>query len=173
MSVALGGTMNAIFFGLKRAYHGTLRIARSTLRLLGLTAARLDMLYAIYLKTPLKILQSTLRRTLGVSSPTTSRMLASLEELGLVHRSRVAGDGRQRWVELTVAGRASIQHASWMMIRAGQAQLAVDSALSQKALVRRRTLLLRHGGPRLTFLSTLRLVYRDVADLYYRWHPDD
>jgi DNA-binding MarR family transcriptional regulator len=172
MFVALGGSMNAIFFGLKRAYHGTLRIARSTLRLLGLTAARFDMLYAIHLKAPLKILQSILRRTLGVSSPTTSRMLASLEEFGLVRRTRVTGDRRQRWVELTVAGRASIQRASWMMIRTGQAQLAVDSAISPD-----RWYDAEHCFFAMevldSFLSTLRVVYRDVADLYYRWHPDD
>jgi hypothetical protein len=39
--------MNAIFFGLKRAYHGTLRITRSALASLGLTAARCDLLYAL------------------------------------------------------------------------------------------------------------------------------
>ena len=38
--------MNAIFFGLKRAYHGTLRIYRRALANLGLTAARFDLLYA-------------------------------------------------------------------------------------------------------------------------------
>ena len=35
--------MNAIFFGLKRAFHGTLRIARPMLTSLGLTAARFDL----------------------------------------------------------------------------------------------------------------------------------
>ena len=39
--------MDAIFFGLKRAFHGSLRIARFALTALGLTAARFDMLYAL------------------------------------------------------------------------------------------------------------------------------
>lgn len=164
--------MHAIFFGLKRAHHGALRIARSTFRLLGLTAARFDMLYAIRLKSRLGILQSALRRTLGVSSPTTSRMLASLEELGLVRRIRVAGDGRQRLVALTDAGRASIERASWMMIRTGQAQLAVDSALSPEHWYDVE-LCFSAVEALESFLSTLRLVYGDAADLYYRWHPDD
>ncbi len=164
--------MNAVFFGLKRAYHGTLHIGRSILRLLGLTAARFDMLYAIHQKTPTPILQSALRRLLGVSSPTTSRMLASLEELGLIRRTRVQGDGRQRWVELTDAGQASIRRATWMLIRTGLAQLAVDSALSPE-----RWFDTDHcffSMERLdSFLSRFRHVYRDVATLNYPWHPDD
>jgi DNA-binding MarR family transcriptional regulator len=164
--------MNAIFFGLKRAYHGTLRIARSTLRLLGLTAARFDMLYAVHEKASMQILQSSLRRELGVSAPTVSRMLASLEQLGLVRRTRVVGDARQRAVKLTDAGRTSIRRACWLLIRTGQAQLAVDSALSPE-----RWYDVDHCFFSMetvdAFLSNFRHVYRDVATLYYPWHPDD
>src|ERR1700733_5812527 len=103
------GTMNAISFGLKRAYHGTLRIARSTFAVLGLTAARFDMLYAIHQKAPAPMVQSALRGVLGVTSPTISRMLGSLEELGLIRRTRIPSDQRQRSIELTDAGRASVR----------------------------------------------------------------
>ncbi len=164
--------MNAIFFGLKRAYHGTLRIARSTLALLGLTAARFDMLYAIGQQAPTRMLQSTLRGVLGVSSPTVSRMLGSLEELGLVRRTRVLGDGRQRWIELTDAGRASIRRASWILISTGQAQLAVDSALSPERWYDTQNCFALMEALD-TFLGNFRHVYCDVATLYYRWHPDD
>jgi DNA-binding MarR family transcriptional regulator len=164
--------VNAIFFGLKRAYHGTLRIARSTLRLLGLTAARFDMLYAIHEWDPARILQSSLRRVLGVSSPTVSRMLASLEELGLVRRTRVGGDGRQRAIELTDAGRSSIRKACWLLIRTGQAQLAVDSALSpERWSDADHCFFLMETLD--AFLSNFRHAYRDIATLYYPWHPDD
>jgi hypothetical protein len=39
--------MDATFFSLKRAFHGTLRLTRVTLAKLGLTAARFDLLYAL------------------------------------------------------------------------------------------------------------------------------
>ena len=45
--------MNAVLFGLKRAFHGTLRVSRSTLKNCGLTAARFDLLYALH-KRPLR-----------------------------------------------------------------------------------------------------------------------
>jgi DNA-binding MarR family transcriptional regulator len=52
------------------------------------------------------------RRTLGelaqaeqVSSPTMSRLVRELEALGLVKRTRDAGDGRVVWVEWTSHGR--------------------------------------------------------------------
>ena len=46
-SVLSDPVMHAIFFGLKRAHHGTLRITRRALIALGLTAARFDLLYAV------------------------------------------------------------------------------------------------------------------------------
>ena len=82
-----------IFFGLKRAHHGTLRITRKLLAAFGLTAARFDLLYAVK-KERRGILQSALRKVLGVSRATVSRMLASLEELGLVRRTFAKQDRR-------------------------------------------------------------------------------
>ena len=164
--------MNVIFFGLKRAYHGTLRVARSTLSRIGLTAARFDLLYAVGERSAKRMLQSTLRRVLGVSAPTVSRMLASLEELGLIRRRRMLEDARQRWVELTDAGDACIRRASWMLIHTGQVQLAVDSALSpERWYDSDHCFYLMEALD--SSLSRLREVYGDVATLYYRWHPDD
>jgi DNA-binding MarR family transcriptional regulator len=123
--------MHAIFFGLKRAHHGTLRITRSALAALGLTAARFDLLYAVK-RTSCGMLQSTLRKALGVSRATVSRMLASLEELGLVRRKIATADGRQKFVELTKKGRKRIVRAHRHFTRSGWAQLAIDSALGGK-----------------------------------------
>ena len=50
--------------------------------------------------------QRELRKALGVSGPTVSRMLGSLEELGLVEREVSDLDRRERYVMLTNAGRA-------------------------------------------------------------------
>jgi DNA-binding MarR family transcriptional regulator len=123
--------MHAIFFGLKRAHHGTLRITRRVLAALGLTAARFDLLYAVK-ETRAGILQSALRKVLGVSRATVSRMLASLEELGLVRRSVSKKDRRQKLIELTTKGRWRIAFAHRQFTRSGWAQLAIDSALAAK-----------------------------------------
>jgi DNA-binding MarR family transcriptional regulator len=120
--------MHAIFFGLKRAHHGTMRITRKVLAAVGLTAARFDLLYAIKGER-CGILQSALRRVLGVSRATVSRMLVSLEELGLVRRTVARQDRRQKLVELTTKGRRRIAFAHRQFTRSGWAQLAIDSAL--------------------------------------------
>jgi DNA-binding MarR family transcriptional regulator len=123
--------MHRIFFGLKRAHHGTLRITRNVLGALGLTAARFDLLYAVK-NERYGLIQSKLRKVLGVSRATVSRMLASLEELGLVRRSIPAADRRQKLVELTTKGRWRIAFAHRHLTRSGWAQLAIDSALAAK-----------------------------------------
>jgi DNA-binding MarR family transcriptional regulator len=162
--------MNAIFFGLKRAHHGVLRITRRGLAKLGLTAARFDMMYVVYEHRGLR--QSSLRRALGVSAPTVSRMLASLEELGLLKRKTAFGYRRQRFVSLTAVGLRCIRRAIRLFIRWGAAQLAVDSALcpdrwfdDTECFVAMQTL---EG-----LLCSVRRAYGDVASLHFPWHPDD
>jgi DNA-binding MarR family transcriptional regulator len=120
--------MHAIFFGLKRAHHGTLRVTRAPLAKVGLTAARFDMLYAIKERRR-GVLQSALRRALGVCRATVSRMLASLEELKLVTRKVDPANRRERIVSLTTLGRWRIAYAHRHLTRSGWAQLVVDSAL--------------------------------------------
>src|SRR5271154_1732091 len=120
--------MHSIFFGLKRAHHGTLRITRKVLVAMGLTAARFDLLYAVK-KVRRGLNQSALRKVLGVSRATVSRMLASLEELGLVRREVTTADRRQKFVQLTTKGRWRIALAHRQLTRSGWAQLAIDSAL--------------------------------------------
>jgi DNA-binding MarR family transcriptional regulator len=120
--------MHAIFFGLKRAYHGTLRITRRALAQMGLTAARFDLLY-IVLTEGSRMLQRSLREALGVSAATVSRMLQSLEGLGLLEREWSDVDRRQRCITLTKEGRRRIRTAVRCFVRSGYAQLAVDGAL--------------------------------------------
>jgi DNA-binding MarR family transcriptional regulator len=120
--------MNTTFFGLKRAYHGTLRLTRRALARLGLTAARFDLLYIVF-KHGRFMIQRDLRQALGVAAPTVSRMLASLEELGLLRRQPLEEDLRHRSITLTDAGRHCIQRALRHFVRSGFATLALDSAL--------------------------------------------
>jgi DNA-binding MarR family transcriptional regulator len=171
--------MNANFFGLKRAFHGTLRITRASLARRGLTAARFDLLYALPRRFRMfkhGMLQSSLRGSLGVSRPTVSRMLTSLEELGLVRRKRHTIDRRQVVVALTRRGRVLIRTCERIFIDSGWAQLALDTAFD-----------LGHPGGRWSddahclfemetlegLLQRIRDTFGDFATLYYRWHPDD
>jgi DNA-binding MarR family transcriptional regulator len=169
--------MNANFFGLKRAFHGTLRITRAPLRRLGLTAARFDLLYALphgSQQYEQGIWQSRLRRQLGVSRPTVSRMLASLEQLGLVHRKRSRDDRRQSIVALTRLGCTLIRKAKRLFIGSGWAQLALDTAFGQPGNLwwddfhcfRRMDTL--EG-----LLRSIRDTFGDFAVLRYPWHPDN
>ncbi len=171
--------MNANFFGLKRAFHGTLRITRASLARFGLTAARFDLLYALphgFQQFEKGMWQSALRRQLGVSRPTVSRMLASLEQLGLVRRERHLYDRRQVVVALTRRGCTLIRKAKRFFIDSGWAQLALDTAFDVG----------QPGGRWCDdwhcfhemetlegLLRRIRHAFGDFARLYYPWHPDD
>jgi DNA-binding MarR family transcriptional regulator len=164
-------TVNAIFFGAKRAFYGCLRTTRPWLERLGLTAARFDMLTAIS-RTPYGLLQSNLREMLGVSAPTVSRMVVSLEKLGLVQRRRSQADRRQVHLQLTSAGRARIRRATSALIGSGAVQLAVDVALAGTGFYDESFCMTEMAQAEWTF-DRIRLTFRDVARLYYPWHPDD
>jgi DNA-binding MarR family transcriptional regulator len=166
--------MHAIFFGLKRAHHGTLRVTRDVLARMGLTAARFDMLYAVKSRPKRGMRQSALRRALGVCRATVSRMLASLEQLGLVTRQVDSFDRRQRLVVLTTLGRWRIAFAHRHITRSGWAQLVVDSALGgegsdsrwcdQEECIAATSRLER-------LLDRLRHAFFDRAKLHYPWNP--
>ena len=136
----------------------------------GLTAARFDMLYAVRERGDLP--QCELRRALGVSGATVSRMVTSLVELGLLARKTTSEDLRLRIVRLTKAGRRCIGKAIRRFITWGAAQLAVDSALcparwhDAKRCARAQHRLERP-------LDRIRRAYRDVANLYRPWSPED
>ena len=172
--------MHAILFGLKRAWHGTLRVTRHALACHGLTAARFDLLYALQRAAPYaSVTQRALRKTLGVNRTTISRMLGSLEAMGLLTRVRDPDDRRTRAVRLTGRGRKRIRVAMRRLIDRGAAQLAVDSAIAGAPAGRPgdswhddRARVVA-GDTLESFLRGLRLAYGDVATLPYPWRPDD
>jgi DNA-binding MarR family transcriptional regulator len=125
--------MHVVFFGLKRAYHGTLRVTREPLRDVGLTPARFDLLYAVK-ECPGGVLQSALRKILGVCRATVSKMLISLEQIGLVKRTVYKYDRRQRLVRLTGHGRHSIRDAKRDFMRSGAAEHAFAAAIGSTGL---------------------------------------
>ena len=129
---ARGGTMDEVFFAVKRAFHASLRVTRRALAALGLTAARFDLLLALYEGEEDGTKQRELVRDLGVSASVVSRMLKALEGLGLVSRWSDCCDRRRRWVMLTAEGLSRVRLLEWRCMRSGQAKLAVDSALAGK-----------------------------------------
>jgi DNA-binding MarR family transcriptional regulator len=164
-------TMHELFFGLKRAFHGTLRMTRTALASLGLTPARFDMLY-IVLQEGSTMLQRDLQRALGVVAATVSRMLKSLEKLGFVERTVMEEDHRRRVVVLTKAGRRRVLKAVRFLIHSGNIPLMVDSALSPDrwyAPAASRRVRDELGRS----LDLLRHAYRDVATRSYPHAPVD
>jgi DNA-binding MarR family transcriptional regulator len=164
--------MNAIFFGLKRAYQSSLRVTRRALKRFRLTSARFDMLYAV-LESPLRSLaQRQLRELLGVTAPTVSRMVTSLEQLGFVRREKTYGDRRMRTVFLTDQGLRVIRRARSAFIRSGWAQLVVDTGLAGKRWWDLPWCFLRMSELE-DQLRNLRHEYLDTGSVFYPWHPDD
>jgi DNA-binding MarR family transcriptional regulator len=139
---------------------------------MGLTAARFDLLYAVRGRRR-GMPQSVLQRVLGVSRATVSRMLASLEALGLVKRTVDPADRRRKRVELTDLGRQRIDFAHKQLTRSGWAQLAIDSALGAEGQAERwwsgpvfKTMSHLDG-----MLSALRRAFYDTGSLEYPWEP--
>src|SRR5262249_9698928 len=160
----------------KRVFHGFLRITRKPFESNGLTAARFDLMMAVHKKEPQKLgmprpYQSGLWRSLGVTPSVVSRMLHSLEELGLIRRKvPEKGDRRQREVFLTDKGLQCLREAYRMTVR--WVLRFVLQVISGK----------HHRDPdaRAVYmdledkLDSLRRSTRDRAKLYYAWgHPDD
>ena len=122
--------MNKIFFSLKRAHHATLRFARLMLTDKGLTPARYDLLHALRLQRGgYGMGQRRLHRILGVCRATVSRMLGSLEKLGLVRRERDPIDRRCKQVWITEEGFARLQAAYDPIVRRGWVQSALTFVL--------------------------------------------
>jgi DNA-binding MarR family transcriptional regulator len=170
--------MNAHFFGTKRAFHAILRITRKPLASFGLTAARYDMLFAIFGGVPDSDAddtdcitdQSELSCQLGVHKSVVSRMLRSLERIGLVVRERCVGDRRRLIVELTAAGIARLRDAARCLVRACQRLLFMAVCFGRWRDPGQR---FRHLSEYDSYLHGIRSEYGDTAWLAYPWHPDD
>jgi DNA-binding MarR family transcriptional regulator len=160
--------VNAHFFGTKRAFHAILRVMRKPLASFGLTAARYDMLYAIDRSGSLTR-QRELSSRLGVHKSVVSRMLRSLEQLGLVKRQRSC-DGRQRIVRLTDVGLDRLRDAARCLARASRRLLCMAICFG---LERNPDERFRHMCRYESYLDVIRKLFGDTARRWYPWHPDD
>ena len=167
--------MHAAFFGLKRAYWGSLRVTRKRLFAMGLTAARFDLLYALREFPCPPVAQSAIRRRLGVTAPVVSRMLKSLRELGLVTRHRRLTDRREWLISLTARGRFAILRAIDRFIGSGLVARIVERGLcpEMNAGIEREDAAFLAMSDLETILDNLRQGFHARGTLYYPWHPDD
>ena len=169
MTGAFRRTMDAILFGFKRAHHVSLRFGRELLTPFGLTPARFDALFALHElreEDGRSTRQCDLRRELGVARSTISRMLRSLERLGLVER------GHRRYtrgVSLTRLGASLMRCAVARIHRARVAYRKVQRAIR----ITRSTNSFVARGVLDATLNTFRRELGDSATLYYPWDPDD
>jgi DNA-binding MarR family transcriptional regulator len=128
----------------------------------GLTPARFDLMYAIYRSYEGWMTQATLRRALGVSAPTVSRMLRSLEELGLVFRTRARRDRRTREVMLTHEGRARVRAIHEDALESGAIDVGVESLFGFGLDAAQRTVDLLYKA--VSFMA------RKLGDGAFHWH---
>jgi DNA-binding MarR family transcriptional regulator len=108
-----------------------LRFCRHALKGTGLTAARYDLLHALK-RWKYGVAQRYLEQILGVTGATVSRMLGSLEELGLVRREVDPSDRRCKRAWLTKEGLACLEAAYDRVVRPGWVRFALDWALGPR-----------------------------------------
>jgi DNA-binding MarR family transcriptional regulator len=168
--------MDRIFYGLKRAYHSTLRISRRDFKEIGNTPARMDILHALYNRgrrwTP-PIWQSLLRRIIGYTARSTiSELLRELEDRLWVRRKRSKQDKRQVEVELTEKGRRALEAAysrfdgGWPLHALSWAkdwrEPVVDELEAWRAFIGKM-------GRLETILLNVRFALRDTGCVHYSW----
>jgi DNA-binding MarR family transcriptional regulator len=189
--------MHAVFFGVKRIHHEVVhRVTRPLLEATDceLTPARFDLMRIVSLR-PHGVHQGTLLWLLGVSPPTVSRMLKSLEELGMITRERLASDGRCRKVHITAKGVGAVKMALDATVGSGEAEGAVACCATGKPRPRdakRNGRRQRPGGTRTRddaapnadaakaqvdaldgALVRMRKGLRDVAPFHHPWRATD
>jgi DNA-binding MarR family transcriptional regulator len=170
--------MDPIFFGLKRAFHSTLRVSRRDFQEIALTPARMDILHALFRahRRDRPMWQSTLRRILGYTARSTlTQMLKAIEALTWIRRKRSPHDARQLEIELTEAGREQIKKAylrffpGWSLDAPrwakGWPTPSADECTAWEAYVDKI-------GRLDKILSNVRFALRDTGSLRHRWNYD-
>jgi DNA-binding MarR family transcriptional regulator len=120
--------MHAVFNEMKRAYWRSHAMLAPVAKRHGLTPARYDMLFAIATSAGRVILSRDLRRACGTTPGVVSRMLRSLEELGLVRCDRKDRFKGSFFVEITEKGLARLI-AAMSEVDAGGVELAMESVV--------------------------------------------
>jgi DNA-binding MarR family transcriptional regulator len=123
--------MNKMCFSLKRAHHSVLRLCRVFLTDKELTPARYDLFHVLRWRK-YGVRQKDLKRILGVTRSTVSRMLISVEGLGLVRREIDPNDRRCKVVWLTDEGVACFDAAYDPIVKHGWVQYALSATIGTR-----------------------------------------
>jgi DNA-binding MarR family transcriptional regulator len=130
--------MHSLSFRLKRAHHRVVAFGKSILRRFGLTPARFDLLYVVYVRWEFRKrvydapAQTDLCRALGVTAATVSRMVGRLEQLGIVTRFGSRIDRRTKQVALTPEGLALLREAVDEILEEEVVERAYQRALRER-----------------------------------------
>jgi DNA-binding MarR family transcriptional regulator len=163
--------MHVLYFGLKRAFQATLKVNRPLLHRHGVTPARFDLLYTVHERSTVR--QSEVRKTLGVARPTVSRMVRSLEKLGLLLRS-FDSDARQKGLRLSVAGKKVVRRVLRKLVRSDVVDRWVRRAFAYpNAPPSKRWTDISLIEDLDRTLARFRRCFGDFATLEYPWHPDE
>ena len=129
--VKWGGFMDDVFVGVKQAHLAVNRWALFKLREFGVTPARFELIRNIYERN-FRWVQSELRKELGVSRATISRMIRSLVKLGWIAREANRYDRRTFDCVLTYEGRRVVASVMSALIWPKVIARIVDAALHTK-----------------------------------------
>ncbi len=158
--------MHTVLFSLKRADQRSLRLQRRLLEPFGITPARCDMLFVVLragnqLGDRRCMLQSEIRRALGVTAVTVCKMLQALEKSKFVTRTReISKDKRQVLVVLTRKAMKLLRRVDRRVVRPGYLWVALHAALGMTG----------EGVGTLRFwLDRLRNGLRDGATFHFPW----
>ncbi len=159
--------MEKIIFGSKQFYLGTIRLTRRWLTPFGLTPARFNMLVAIATGGHRGLAQHDLLGLLGVTSATISRMLRSLEEIGLIVRKPHPRNPQRRWINVTAGGIYRLRAAIDEVVDSGELAFAVAEILNPQpgkrataeAAIKEMNILLTRARAALNDIATLTFFY--------------
>ncbi len=119
--------MHPLSFAIKRAHLRVVAVSSKLSLPFGLTPARFDLLFTVREICPFEPRQRDLSRILGLSAATVSRMLRSLESLGLVRRRRRTEDLRTNAVHLTAEGQHRVRLFLQRALRPGALRRRFES----------------------------------------------
>lgn len=159
--------MHAVFFGMKISHLRVLHVTRALLWKRELTPARFDMMRVVELHKDGGVAQQKVQDLLGVSAPTISRMLKSLEKLGYVVRERMTHDARQKRVHITELGLERVRAARLALIDSGIADRMAARGLCFDPEEARPQVTMLRG-----FLRSIRKNYGDPAPFEHPWTLD-
>jgi DNA-binding MarR family transcriptional regulator len=151
--------MHFLAFAAKRALWRCVQTFMPIAEGYGLTPARFDLMHVVRQRFD-EASQATIRRILGVSATTVSRMLQALERLGFVERSRHWRDRRTKLVRLTRDGRRRVDAILDGLVMTGHFDLAFQGCFEWPARGAERTVrilfkALRHLARKLDDRATL------------------